>query len=114
MGRRVSKPPCFKFLMAGMRLSLPSGPFTASMALTFYIRTLCIAPQLFLRATVRRDGRDGRRRTRCSPQAMVFVRAMVRTQGHCWRRQGARPEAAARNARAAGNGTRCYGRTGRQ
>lgn len=112
MGKCVSKPPCFKFLMAGMRFSLPSGPFTTSMALTFYIRTLHIEPpRLFLRATMPSDARG---RIQIIPHAVTVVRAMARTRSHGYRPQGGRGlEAAARNAQGVGDCTRRSRRAGK-
>ena len=77
MDRCVSKPPCFKFLMAGIRLSLSSGPMATSMALTFYIRTLL--PLLILRTSM---PDDGGRSSEFNEQALVLLRAMARTQSH--------------------------------
>lgn len=88
----VSKPPCFKFLIAGRRLSLSSDPFAASMALTIYIRTL--DNMFLLGATMPSDGRPS---TQPSMQALMLLGGMERTQSHAFG-LGAPPEGAARSA----------------
>ena len=76
----VFKPPCFTFLIAGMRLSLSSGPFTASMALTIYTRTL---DNMFLLLGVTMPS-DDRPSIQPGMQALMLLDPMVSAQDHAF------------------------------
>lgn len=92
MEERVSRTPCFKFEIAGMRLSLSCGVSIAGIAFTFYIQRLHVIPALFCRSIVPNCAR------RSTRQAIILTRLMIWTQSHARLHWGACPKAGRRNA----------------